>query len=73
MSSSLVTLDGSVCNKIGTSYSAFRYQTVRSAQSTPCHIAAMPSQSCQGLATGLNKAEHSPVANSYCNRSAHKG
>lgn len=34
ISNSLVSLDGTVCNMVGTSYPAFRYQTVRSAACT---------------------------------------
>ena len=39
ISNSLVSLDGTVCNMIGTSYPAFRYQSVRPTTPTPilCH------------------------------------
>ena len=35
---SLVTLDGSECNKIGVGFSAFRYQPVRAPQPLSPHL-----------------------------------
>ena len=42
ISNSLVSLDGADCNMIGTSYPAFRYQTVSLIASVPWNVAHWP-------------------------------